>query len=78
MCVQLLGLAIYNGVILDVHFPKVVYRRLLDAEPTLEDLEDALPVCHSLSESLCLHSLLYLCIVLLKPPSMVALLSGTN
>ena len=34
----LLGLAIFNGVILDVHLPKACYKRLLDEEPDLEDL----------------------------------------
>jgi len=39
----ILGLAIYNGVILDVHFPNVVYKKLFDVKPTLEDLEDIQP-----------------------------------
>lgn len=30
-----IGLAIYNGVILDVHFPLVVYKKLLNQELTL-------------------------------------------
>ncbi|PSC76156.1 ubiquitin-ligase E3 [Micractinium conductrix] len=38
-----LGLAIYNGVILDVHFPMVVYKKLLGAEPTFDDLRAAFP-----------------------------------
>ena len=40
----LFGLAIYNTVILDVRFPSVVYRKLLDAKGTFEDLEDFDPV----------------------------------
>eukprot|EP01105_Mastigella_eilhardi_P017718 TRINITY_DN4087_c0_g1_i2.p1 TRINITY_DN4087_c0_g1~~TRINITY_DN4087_c0_g1_i2.p1 ORF type:complete len:735 (+),score=200.60 TRINITY_DN4087_c0_g1_i2:47-2206(+) len=39
----LLGLAIYNSVILDLHFPPVVYRKLLHMEPTLDDLHDTHP-----------------------------------
>lgn len=38
-----LGLAIYNGVILDVHFPAVLYKKLLGHRPTFADLEGALP-----------------------------------
>ncbi len=32
----ILGLALYNLVILDVHLPKVIYRKLLGQKPTLE------------------------------------------
>ncbi|GAQ89192.1 Putative ubiquitin-protein ligase [Klebsormidium nitens] len=39
----ILGLAIYNSVILDVHLPLVVYKKLLGGKPTLEDLKDARP-----------------------------------
>lgn len=39
----LLGLAIYNAVILDVHFPLVVYRKLRGLTPTLRDLEEVFP-----------------------------------
>ncbi|CAG9461567.1 unnamed protein product [Pedinophyceae sp. YPF-701] len=39
----LVGLAIYNGHILDVRFPAVVYRRLLGESMTLEDLRTVLP-----------------------------------
>jgi hypothetical protein len=35
---QILGLAIYNSVILDVRFPLVVYKKLLGIKPTIEDL----------------------------------------
>ncbi|KAL4425546.1 hypothetical protein ABPG75_009562 [Micractinium tetrahymenae] len=38
-----LGLAIYNGVILDVHFPMVVYKKLLGVKPSFEDLKAAFP-----------------------------------
>jgi len=45
-----LGLAIYNNVILDVHFPMVVYRKLMGKLGTFEDLTTSHPVCtiHSL------------------------------
>eukprot|EP00743_Colponemidia_sp_Colp-15_P004177 GILK01004507.1.p1 GENE.GILK01004507.1~~GILK01004507.1.p1 ORF type:complete len:764 (-),score=138.27 GILK01004507.1:85-2061(-) len=39
----ILGLAIYNGVILDVHFPMVVYKKLMDIPPTLQDIKDMNP-----------------------------------
>jgi hypothetical protein len=35
---QLIGLAIYNGVLLDLSFPMVVYRKLVGIKPTLRDL----------------------------------------
>ncbi|KAJ5078185.1 e3 ubiquitin-protein ligase hectd2-related [Anaeramoeba ignava] len=35
-----LGLAIYNQVILDIHFPLVVYKKLLQMKLTLEDLKE--------------------------------------
>jgi len=40
----LLGLAIYNNVILDVHFPMVVYRKLMGRPGTFEDLKMSHPV----------------------------------
>ena len=39
----LLGLAIYNNVLLDVHFPMVLYKKLLGGVPTFEDLKSAFP-----------------------------------
>ena len=33
------GLAIYNGIILDVNFPLVLYRKLLGRKGCFEDLE---------------------------------------
>ncbi|GLI65760.1 hypothetical protein VaNZ11_009375 [Volvox africanus] len=38
-----LGLAIYNGVILDVHFPKAVYKKLLGEPVGLPEMEEAFP-----------------------------------
>ena len=40
-----LGLAIYNNVILDVHFPMVVYRKLFGKKGTFEDLKVSHAVC---------------------------------
>lgn len=42
-----LGLAIYNNCILDVHFPMVVYRKLMGKKGTFRDLADANPVRHA-------------------------------
>ncbi|XP_055797092.1 ubiquitin-protein ligase E3A-like [Salvelinus fontinalis] len=39
-----LGLAIYNNCILDVHFPMVVYRKLMGKKGTYLDLADSHPV----------------------------------
>uniref|UniRef100_A0A8C7G3M0 Ubiquitin-protein ligase E3A n=1 Tax=Oncorhynchus kisutch TaxID=8019 RepID=A0A8C7G3M0_ONCKI len=39
-----LGLAIYNNCILDVHFPMVVYRKLMGKKGTYLDLTDSHPV----------------------------------
>ena len=39
----LLGLAIYNGIILDVHFPLLVYKKLLGHTVVLQDLHDIQP-----------------------------------
>ena len=39
-----LGLAIYNNCILDVHFPMVVYRKLMGKKGTFQDLADSHPV----------------------------------
>lgn len=35
-----MALAIFNNVILDIKFPSVVYKKLLDYELNLEDLKD--------------------------------------
>jgi len=44
---NVVGLAIYNNVLLDLHFPLIVYKKLLDPkyQPTLGDLEEINPVC---------------------------------
>lgn len=41
-----LGLAIYNNCILDVHFPMVVYRKLMGKRGTFRDLADSNPVLY--------------------------------
>lgn len=38
-----LGLAIYNSVILDVHLPRVLYKKLLGQRSTFEDLKNTFP-----------------------------------
>jgi len=49
----LIGLAIYNSTILDLHFPTVVYKKLLDRKPTLEDLAKINPsLAHGLVQLL--------------------------
>eukprot|EP01126_Amoeba_proteus_P035484 TRINITY_DN3582_c0_g1_i12.p1 TRINITY_DN3582_c0_g1~~TRINITY_DN3582_c0_g1_i12.p1 ORF type:complete len:544 (+),score=109.97 TRINITY_DN3582_c0_g1_i12:586-2217(+) len=40
---QVLGLAIYNGVILDLHFPDLVYKKLCNVPVGLEDLKEIHP-----------------------------------
>jgi hypothetical protein len=42
---MVIGLAIYNSTILDVHFPPIIYAYLLDSsyEPTFDDLKLAFP-----------------------------------
>lgn len=39
----LLGLAIYNGVILDLNLPLAAYKKLLGLQPSLEDLKEYMP-----------------------------------
>ncbi|XP_018591314.1 putative E3 ubiquitin-protein ligase HERC3 [Scleropages formosus] len=37
------GLAIYNSTVVDLHFPLVLYKKLLDVSPTLDDLKELSP-----------------------------------
>ena len=39
-----LGLAIYNNVILDIHLPMVIYRKLMGKKGVFADLFDSHPV----------------------------------
>ncbi|KAL6046302.1 HECT domain-containing protein, partial [Balamuthia mandrillaris] len=50
----ILGLAIYNGVILDVHFPFIIYKKLCDDHtPTMDDLAGINPgLAHGLRKLL--------------------------
>ena len=48
----ILGLAIYNSCILDIHFPMLVYRKLLGKIATFEDLTDLDPVSSLLFNTL--------------------------
>jgi ubiquitin-protein ligase E3 A len=41
---MLLGLAIYNSIILDIKFPPILYRKLMGKIGTFEDLETSHPV----------------------------------
>ncbi|RKO91381.1 hypothetical protein BDK51DRAFT_13981, partial [Blyttiomyces helicus] len=41
---SVIGLALYNGVILGVNFPTLIYKKLLDESPTLDDMKSAFPV----------------------------------
>ncbi|XP_061420057.1 ubiquitin-protein ligase E3A isoform X1 [Lethenteron reissneri] len=41
-----LGLAIYNNCILDIHFPMVVYRKLMGKRGTFHDLADSHPALY--------------------------------
>jgi hypothetical protein len=40
---KILGLAIYNAIILDVHFPLVVYKKVMNIKPKLQDLKEMSP-----------------------------------
>ncbi len=40
----LCGLAIYNSIIVDLSFPTALFKKLLDEQPTLEDLKELDPV----------------------------------
>uniref|UniRef100_A0A7S4I2I9 HECT-type E3 ubiquitin transferase n=1 Tax=Vannella robusta TaxID=1487602 RepID=A0A7S4I2I9_9EUKA len=39
----ILGLAIYNGVILDIHFPKVLYKKLMGISVGFDDVKEVEP-----------------------------------
>lgn len=38
-----MGIAIYNQVILDLHFPIACYKKLLNLQPNLQDLYELMP-----------------------------------
>ncbi|KAJ3279630.1 hypothetical protein HK104_001276 [Borealophlyctis nickersoniae] len=39
----ILGLALYNGVMVGVNFPRLVWKKVLDETPDLDDLKEAFP-----------------------------------
>ncbi len=43
LVVSLLGLAIYNGIILDAHFPTAIYKKLHQEKMDLQDLLEVQP-----------------------------------
>ncbi|KAH6569688.1 hypothetical protein BASA50_002730 [Batrachochytrium salamandrivorans] len=50
---RIIGLAIYNGVVLDIHFPLALYKKLLDINPDLDDLAELDPdLCRGLKQLL--------------------------
>lgn len=38
------GLAIYNATVVDLHFPLVLYKKLLEVSPTLDDFKELSPI----------------------------------
>lgn len=40
---MLMGLAIYNSIILDLHLPMACYKKLLNIQPNLNDLYEFMP-----------------------------------
>ena len=46
----MLGLAIYNSTIVDVHFPPVIYRKLMGKKGTFDDLKEVDPVSMNYSK----------------------------
>lgn len=40
---KVLGLAVYNGIILDLHFPTVTYKKLMGGEVDIDDLKQIYP-----------------------------------
>ncbi|XP_072246186.1 ubiquitin-protein ligase E3A [Leuresthes tenuis] len=51
-----LGLAIYNNCILDVHFPMVVYKKLMGKKGTYLDLSDSHPLLYQSLKGLLEHT----------------------
>src|SRR3954471_17835530 len=58
----LYGLAVYNNVLIDVHFPQVIYRKLVGAPVSYHDLADYDPTLYKSLVDLLAHD----------PPSEVA------
>ncbi len=53
-----LGLAIYNNIILDIHFPMVVYRKLMGKKGIFSDLKELHPVSKIFNASTFMASIL--------------------
>eukprot|EP01122_Echinamoeba_exundans_P009433 TRINITY_DN3339_c0_g1_i3.p1 TRINITY_DN3339_c0_g1~~TRINITY_DN3339_c0_g1_i3.p1 ORF type:complete len:589 (+),score=96.77 TRINITY_DN3339_c0_g1_i3:540-2306(+) len=53
---KLIGIAIYNSNILDLHFPQVVYKKLLGMKPTLDDMFSTHPTLAKGLKQLLEHS----------------------
>ena len=51
----LFGIAVYNGILVDAHFPALLYKKLLGLEPTLDDLTDFRPSVAKSLRSVCAH-----------------------
>jgi len=49
---MLLGLAMYNSVILDVHFPMALYKKLVDHPVNIEDLKAMNPTTYEAMQTL--------------------------
>jgi E3 ubiquitin-protein ligase HECTD2 len=64
-----MGLAVYNSIILDLHFPSICYRKLLSPPvvpemdtahvgsvktPTVDDLAEIMPVSVELPHTMCI------------------------
>jgi len=61
----LMGVALYNNVILDMRFPSVVFKKLLDAQLTFQDFAEFDPVCPSVNHTAMNHTA-YVCLSLIE------------
>jgi hypothetical protein len=52
LCGIIIGLAIYNGILLDLSFPLLCYKKLLGGKGTVEDLKELMPEKHRNIQSL--------------------------
>jgi len=59
----LLGLAIYNNVILDIHFPMVVYHKLVGCTMVFQDLYSSHPVRNFVTLLICMASVYFVIFV---------------
>jgi hypothetical protein len=54
-CGTLLGMAIYNGVLLELSFPTLVYKLLQGGVPVFDDLREVSPATHASLQKLLTH-----------------------